>query len=103
LTELGFIRLSSDPRIVGKLVTPMQAAMLLQAMVSDERHVFLTELAAPTQPPFLSAFEKTLGAKQVTDVYLWSLAVSHKARFLTFDARLGALNSQHDNVEVLTD
>jgi hypothetical protein len=103
LTELGFIRLSSDPRIVGKSVTPMQAAMLLQAMVSDERHTFLKELGSPVQPPFLPGFERILGTKQVTDVYLLSLAANHKARFLTFDTRLSAMNGQHHSAEVLTE
>ncbi|MEX2301699.1 MAG: TA system VapC family ribonuclease toxin [Bryobacterales bacterium] len=102
LTELGFIRLSSDPRIVGKSVTPMQAAMLLQAMVSDERHLFLDTLGSPTQPPFLPVFERILGPKQVTDLYLLSLAANHKAHFLTFDARLNAVNGEHHTVEVLT-
>jgi uncharacterized protein len=101
LTELGFIRLSSDPRIVGKAVSPLEASLLLQTMVSDSRHIFLEKMDSPTQPFFLRGFERILGSKQVTDVYLLSLAAQHKARFLTFDARLGAMDSQ--NIEVLTD
>lgn len=103
LTELGFIRLSSDPRIVGKPVSPMEAAVLLKAMVSDARHVFLEKLGSPTHPFFLSGFEKILGSKQVTDVYLLSLAAQYQARFLTFDTRLGAMKSPYRNIEVLTE
>jgi hypothetical protein len=63
----------------------------------------LEKLGSPTQPSFLSGLERILGNKQVTDVYLLSLAALYKARFLTFDTRLGALKSQYRNIEVLTE
>jgi predicted nucleic acid-binding protein len=81
----------------------MEAAVLLKAMVSDARHVFLEKLGSPTHPFFLSGFEKILGSKQVTDVYLLSLAAQYQARFLTFDTRLGAMKSPYRNIEVLTE
>lgn len=87
LTELGFIRLSSNPAVVAVRKSPAEAARLLAAMTADPRHAYLDRLAAPAA----SDFERLLGHHQVTDAYLLALARRHKAVFLTFDTRLRAL------------
>ena len=33
-------------------------------------------------------WERIIGPKQITDVYLLALAVEHQGRFVTFDARI---------------
>ena len=47
LTQLGFIRLSSNPAAVGSRKSPAEAAALLTLMVEDARHVFLEALPSP--------------------------------------------------------
>src|SRR5689334_18268084 len=84
LTELGFIRLSSNPAAVSPAVTPAQAAAMLAAMVSDPWHVYLEVLPSPVGTR--SALTSILGSKQVTDAYLLTLARRHEATFVTFDS-----------------
>ena len=70
LTQLGFIRLSSNPAAVPAAKTPAEAATLLAAMVKDRQHVYLKVLNAPSGRESLRVFQEILGSKQVTDAYL---------------------------------
>ena len=95
LTQLGFIRLSSNPASVQPAVSPAEAAALLAVMTQDRWHTYLAESWPPAEEA--SSFARVRGHQQVTDVYLLALARRHGARLLTCDARLGLL----DEVEVL--
>ena len=86
LTQLGFIRLSSNPAAVNPVMTPAAAALLLSQMVQDRAHVYIDTLPQPVK--FASGFARALGHQQVTDSYLLALARRHNAKLLTFDARL---------------
>jgi uncharacterized protein len=101
LTQLGFIRLSSNPAAVATAKTPAEAARLLSLMVRDPLHVYLKSLRAPSDGPSIRVFERILGSKQVTDAYLISLARQHKAKLVTFDARLRAATGNGEELEVL--
>ena len=46
-------------------------------------------------------FERILGSKQVTDAYLLWLARQYRAKFLTFDAKLRALATNDNEIEIL--
>jgi toxin-antitoxin system PIN domain toxin len=95
VTQLGFIRLSSNPAVVDAAVTPAAAAQLLAAMVQDPLHKYLSEPLPPVE--VASAFAGIISYKKVTDAYLVKLAQRHRAKLLTFDARLRAMGE----VEVL--
>lgn len=101
LTQLGFIRLSSNPAVVTTAKTPAEAATLLALMVRDPLHVYLKSLRAPSDESCIRAFEKILGSRQVTDAYLLSLARRHRAKLVTFDARLRAASRNEKELEVL--
>jgi len=101
LTQIGFIRLSSNPAAVQATKTPWEAAILLAEMVSDPLHVYVESLPQPVGTEFLPAFEKLMGSKQVMDTYLLNLAGLHKATFVTFDARLRELAGSAVKVEVM--
>ena len=101
LTELGFIRLSTNPHAVGHSVSPKKASSLLAAMVSDSKHFFIESLPSPVAPPHLQDFNRVLGAKQLTDLYLLRVAASASARFLTFDRKLDELARDMCQVEVV--
>jgi len=103
LTELGFIRLSSNPAAVSAAKTPVEAAALLAAMVKDPLHVYLKSLRAPSDKESIQVFEKILGTKQVTDAYLLRLARQYGARLTTFDTRLQVLTRSEKEIETLTD
>jgi uncharacterized protein len=87
LTELGFIRLSSNPRFSRDAVTPYEAAALLERLVALQRHEYWSEL------PHLRRddLRRSTGHKQVNDFYLTKLAALHQAKVATFDARIQAI------------
>jgi hypothetical protein len=100
LTELGFIRLSSNPSVVGVSRSPMEVAKLLAVMTADAKHVYLNLMPSPVFRPFLDAWELIMGSKQVTDVYLLMLARANHATLMTFDARMPSIYHSAE-VEVL--
>lgn len=102
LTQLGFIRLSSNPAVVTAPKTPAEAANLLAAMVKDPLHVYLRSLGAPCDEESIRVLERILGSKQVTDAYLLRLARQHRAKLTTFDSKLRALAQDEKEIEVLT-
>lgn len=102
LTQLGFIRLSSNPAAVPAARTPAEAALLLAAMVKDPLHVYLKAHRPPSDEESIELFQRTFGTKQVTDAYLLSLARQYRAKFVTFDARLKALSQNESELEILT-
>src|SRR5215472_12618177 len=73
LTQLGFIRLSSNPAAVATAKSPHQATALLARLVADSLHVYLDSLPAPASEDWRDAFRKLLGHQQVTDAYLLRL------------------------------
>ena len=102
LTQLGFIRLSSNPAVVGVSKSPAEAAALLRSVVEDPFHVYLESLPAPSHAPVIACFARILGSKQVTDAYLLRLAQHHGATLMSFDRRLQAMAEADGQVEILT-
>src|SRR5258708_35017852 len=88
LTQLGFLRLSSNPAAIPGAKSPAECAALLEAMVSDPLHVYFDRLPSATGSMI---FRGLLGHNQVTDAYLLHLARGHHAVFMTFDRRLLSL------------
>ncbi|HVN05306.1 MAG TPA: TA system VapC family ribonuclease toxin [Bryobacteraceae bacterium] len=101
VTQLGFVRLSSNPAAVRAHKTPAEAAAMLGLIIQDSLHVYLESLPAPVSGEFRAPFEGILGYGQVMDMYLLALARSHQATFVTFDAKLKHLKLQGANLEVL--
>ena len=100
LTQLGFVRLSSNPAVTGVRRTPAQALGLLGELVADPQHRYLTRL--PALPEATRHFQHLLGHQQVTDAYLLAVAALHKAVFLTLDRRLALPAGGGADVEVVT-
>jgi hypothetical protein len=99
VTQLGFIRLSSNPAFTEQSKTPVEAARLLQAMTRHGRHRFLAE--SPEPAALASAWERTAGHKQTTDVYLATMARHHGTKLATFDGPLARKPELRDAVELL--
>jgi toxin-antitoxin system PIN domain toxin len=98
VTQLGFIRLSSNPAAVSPARSPVESRVLLSEMVADPNHVFLPRSPEPAK---IDEFAKILGTQQVTDLYLLFLARQHQASLVTFDRRLRSIGGNADDVEVL--
>ena len=101
LTQLGFIRLSSNPAAIATAKSPTEAADLLARLVADSLHIYLDTLPAPASADWRDAFEQLLGHKQVTDAYLLRLAAANNAVLATFDRRLESLAGGRPKVIVL--
>jgi uncharacterized protein len=99
VTQLGFIRLSSNPAASPTAVRPGQAADILARPTSDKRHVFLADHPAPADSPAL--WSSLQGYKLIADAWLLHLARSAGATLVTFDARLRALAEDGAGIEIL--
>lgn len=84
LTQLAFVRLSSNPSYTSAAVTPPVAASLLIALALHDKHQFWSDLP----PVAVDVFTRALGHQQVTDAYLVRLAERYGGRVVTFDAPL---------------
>ena len=101
LTQLGFIRLSSNPVAIATAKSPREASGLLARLVSDSLHIYLDSLPAPTSEHWRDAFATILGHQQVTDAYLLRLAAANDAVLVTFDRRLESVAGGKPRVTVL--
>jgi toxin-antitoxin system PIN domain toxin len=99
LTQLGFVRLSSNPAVVGVRKTPAEALSVLTALIQDPRHEYIEAL--PALPSVDAHFRRLLGHQQVTDAYLVAVAETASATLLTLDRRILPPSKRPHLVEVL--
>jgi toxin-antitoxin system PIN domain toxin len=84
ITQLGFVRISSNPKIIEHAVTPRQAVAMLERILAVPGHEFWPDQVAPiTASQFTS--QAFVGHRQVTDAYLLALAQYHGGKLATFD------------------
>lgn len=84
LTQLGFIRLSSNPSYTPSAVAPHEAAALLSKLVAHASHRFLSSPSTAE----VSIYTHALGHQQVNDAWLVEAARRNRARLVTLDTRL---------------
>ena len=90
LTQLAFVRISSNAKIISTAVSPRAAVQALRQMVALAGHVFWADdLAVNDLTSFTS--NALVGHRQVTDAYLIELAKRHKGKVATLDAGLADL------------
>ena len=98
VTETAFVRLLSNPVVMGEEVTPREAIAALDAVRHAPGHRFLTDDSSLAHAHIdLGAL---VGHRQVTDFHLVDLAARAGIRFATFDARLVAALSPDDRASV---
>ena len=86
LTQNGCVRILSQPAYPAHLPTAAVAERLAQA-ASHSAHHFWPDDVNALQPGVID-WQRVLGHRQMTDVYLLALAVRHGGRLVTFDARI---------------
>ncbi len=92
LTQLAFIRLTSNPRVVGTSITPAQAMQALASMASQPQHDYWGDAPEPLGlAPLASA--ALVGHRQVTDAYLLGLAAQRGECLATLDRGLASFAS----------
>jgi hypothetical protein len=94
LTQMGFLRLISNPRVMGKdCVSQREAWKLYEQMSRDERVFFASEPAGVEEiwkPVSLSLLR---GTNLWTDAYLAAFAQAHSWTLVTFDKGFGRLGA----------
>lgn len=96
-TQLGFIRLSSNPAYTGNAVSPQEAATLLQQWTRLKTHRFWSSPAA--EDPAI--YSRAIGHQQVNDAWLVEVARRNSGRLVTLDTRLPAHALEAGLVEVI--
>jgi toxin-antitoxin system PIN domain toxin len=96
MTESGFVRVSSNPKVMPHAIGVQAAIGVLAALRSLDGHSFLTDDVSPTDPDTPVLF----GHRQVTDAHLLMLARRHGVDLLTFDSGIEQL-AEGRGVELL--
>jgi toxin-antitoxin system PIN domain toxin len=90
LTQAGFVRISSNPRIFPDAPPPAKALEILKANLDHPSHHFWKDEISLAQAiaPFAGRFS---GHQQTTDAYLFGLAIHKRGVLATFDTGIAAL------------
>jgi toxin-antitoxin system PIN domain toxin len=92
LTQLGFVRLVSNPAFSRDALSVHDALALLLKNLEHPDHVFwIADRDAASLTPMVPSLR---GHQQVTDAYLLALAHHHGGLVATFDRGLGDLAAQ---------
>ena len=90
VTESGFVRVSSNVRVIADARTPEQAIHLLRQIRQQPGHTFWEDDVSPVDSD-ATAFERVVGYRQVTDAHLLTLAMRKCGSLATFDRGVAEL------------
>jgi toxin-antitoxin system PIN domain toxin len=90
LTQLGFIRISSNPKIIPEAVAPREALEMLKRITALPGHQFWPDVVTPVEATVFTSVA-LVGHRQITDAYLLALAQHHKGKLATLDAAVAEL------------
>ena len=102
LTQLGFVRIVSNPAFSRDALSPSEALALLGENLVHPRHEFW--VGSLQVPPAVKGMEARLqGYRQLTDAYLLALAHRRKGVLATFDRGLRTLAADglSDSIEIV--
>jgi toxin-antitoxin system PIN domain toxin len=83
LTENAFVRVLSQPSYPNRVSAAVATEFLAAALDTPEHEFWPDDLTITDPQKF--AYERILGPKQITDLYLLALAVRRSGRLVTFD------------------
>jgi toxin-antitoxin system PIN domain toxin len=90
LTQLAFLRLSTQPAVVKTAITIQDAHAVLAANLEDEHHEFWP-LDYPVTQVLPEIRQRLAGHRLLTDALLLDLAIRRQGRLATLDQRIGSL------------
>ena len=89
-TQNGFVRISSNPRVVDEARTPVEAVLLLRQLVKLKGHRFWPDDVSVAEADPIE-IERVRGYRQVMDAHLLALARRHGGQLATFDRKIEGL------------
>jgi uncharacterized protein len=98
LTQLAFVRISSNAKIIPAAVSPRAAVRALEEMTELVGHVFWSDDLPVNKLASLNSIA-LIGHRQVSDAYLIELAKHHKGKLATLDAGLAELLPSSDRAK----
>jgi uncharacterized protein len=101
LTQIGLLRLSLNPRIVGVTLDCQAALALLTGLMAHPNHQFIDLAPTVTATPFDELVPRVIGHQQLTDATLLHVARFHGMKLATLDQATAALCPWSGNVEVI--
>ena len=101
VTQAGFVRVSSNRRVLADARSPAEAAAVLRALTDLDGHSLWADDLDLVRVPEM-AFDRLSGYRQVTDAHLLALAVRHRGRLVTFDGGIADLADLADSPERVT-
>ena len=93
ITQTGFVRVSSNPKMHARAITVRQATAVLTAMTERDDHSFLPD-AVSFVTDRLVPHEALVGYRQVTDAHLIGIARRHQATVVTLDSGIETLGGE---------
>lgn len=84
ITELGFVRVSSNGRVIPDARSPREVLQLLNQMRGVPGHHFWVDDVSPVDAGS-GVFDRVVGYRQVTDSHLVELAICREGVLATFD------------------
>ena len=97
LTEIGFLRISVNPKFIHKAVLPAEALALLERIKSMPEYEFWTDDLSATAA--LGHGQGIMGYRQITDAYLLALARKRGGVLATLDR--GVLSLSRGSEEIV--
>ncbi len=102
LTQIGFVRISSNPKFTPDAVSPHEALTLLERITNLPEHKFWPADLALSDA--ISKLQPIVGHRQVTDAYLLALARARRGILATLDrGALALAGAKEHSVELLRD
>lgn len=90
VTQLGFVRLASQPAIGGASTSPSAALALLDQLLDHPGHQFWPDGTEVAASPALRS-QLVVGHRHITDAYLLGLAMQRGSAMATLDRGLAAI------------
>ena len=100
ITQAGFIRVSSNRKVLPDARSPGEAAAVLRAMTDLTGHELWADDVDLVRE-CANAFDRLRGYRQVTDAHLLAVATRHAGRLVTFDSAVADLAEDRSRVTVL--
>jgi uncharacterized protein len=98
ITEAGFLRLSLNPTVMGRAISPAEALASLRSVRDDPRTTFLPDAASFADPRIDLC--GLVGYRQVTDLHLIDLVARNSGALVTFDRALSETLTRRDRRHV---